>query len=468
MQTEGEAKPKVDDEAKPKAQPARFNYRWAIGVALCLLGLAALALKQKQHRGPLQAPFVPPTLEDLGGVEEIATELPGGPESLEDALSNLEGGEAWASQGIELPRAAAEESPRPTKARKKASKPKRVQKEPEPEEPQEPGDAMKSKAKAMARDFIDTVTAPLKASASKSAVDEALENLEKPVGRKAGGKAAKKSKTSQADQEKAQAIIREALEKMRAPPSDEGEEGDDGLQERLQALVAENPEADRDPEVRKAKAIIKDAMKKMQFNKGKGKAPESKDVENDAAMDQSHMEFAERLKQETQLKPDQDIAAVRAEFKSAYGSDARQLLCSGCKLVAGRLDSELSAHDVHDAENPALMLASKRRAIDATCRSFRHIRVTNEDGNLKFQAAETAEQDEEGTALRLEQRLCSALLEDAKFDILSKLMRRKVPEGTFFHHPDVHSNNWERMLCAQRARVCKRSEVREDDDEEEL
>jgi len=71
--------------------------------------------------------------------------------------------------------------------------------------------------------------------------------------------------------------------------------------------------------------------------------------------------------------------------------------------------------------------------------------------------------------LRLGQKLCTAILEDSKFEVLSRLIRRKVPQSSMFHHePELVSNNWERLLCAQRARVCKRNEVREDDDEEEL
>jgi len=281
---------------------------------------------------------------------------------------------------------------------------------------------------------------------------------------------AKELKTSEADREKAQAIIREAFEKLHAAPpegEDEAAEGGPSLKERLEALVAENEEADRDPDVRKAKAIIKDAMKKIDLPKsGTTKAAAGEKGEEDEGLDTSHIEFAQRLKEEAAQKPAHELAVVKEDFKRDFGADARKLLCSGCKLVAARLHSELDVHDVHEAESPALMLANKRKAIDSTCRGFRHLHVVPGEGGLRFEATEAAESGE--VAPGVGQKLCSALLEDAKFELLSALIRRKVPVGSLFHTGEPVSHNWERLLCAQRARVCKRTEVKEDDEEEEL
>jgi len=201
----------------------------------------------------------------------------------------------------------------------------------------------------------------------------------------------------------------------------------------------------------------------------KTKVKEPEDDEASEGADTSHLEFAERLKAESAMKPDHDLATVRDELKRDFGSDSRRLLCSGCKLVAARLDSELKNHDVHEAENPALMIASKRRAIDATCHSFRHLHVVNDgEGGPRFEAHEGPEDANDRKEAAQGQKLCSAILEDAKFDVLSKLIQQKVPQGSLFHTPEPASLNWERMLCAQRTRFCKRNEVREDDEAEEL
>mmetsp|Transcript_99790 Transcript_99790/g.291176 ORF Transcript_99790/g.291176 Transcript_99790/m.291176 type:complete len:239 (-) Transcript_99790:87-803(-) len=197
-------------------------------------------------------------------------------------------------------------------------------------------------------------------------------------------------------------------------------------------------------------------------------AEEEDEQEEGAEGDTSHAEFAKLLQGEADRKHAHDMDSVRTDFKSEFGSDSRRLLCSGCKLVAARLDSELSNHDVHEAESPAHMIASKRRAIDATCLSFRHLHVTNGEGGPRFEAREAVEGEAQDIEEKLGQKLCTALLEDSKFEVLTRLIRRKVPSAGLFGNPEPVSNNWERLICAQRARFCKRNEVREDDDEEEL
>eukprot|EP00418_Pyrodinium_bahamense_P013015 CAMPEP_0179122842 /NCGR_PEP_ID=MMETSP0796-20121207/57992_1 /TAXON_ID=73915 /ORGANISM="Pyrodinium bahamense, Strain pbaha01" /LENGTH=457 /DNA_ID=CAMNT_0020821473 /DNA_START=58 /DNA_END=1431 /DNA_ORIENTATION=- len=454
-----------DEDAKLKPQSLSQTQKWAIGVGVFLFGLGAWSYKK--HGSELfPPPLQPKGLQGLGPSIAVPqplepVELTAGPESLEDALSNLESGNGWASQGIQLPESVLEvpedKAKAPKASKSKASKPKSMVKEPEAEAPQ-----VNSKAKAMVNNLFDKLSLPRKEESKAPA---------------SGKKKYKKPKVSGADKEKAQAIIQDALEKIRAAPSAEEErEEEDGLsgdlRDRLEALIAPEEERDRNPDIRKAKGIIKDAIKKMESPKPrKAKASKTKDFkepEEDEGADSSHLEFAQRLKEEVAQKPDHDLATIRDEFKSEYGSHSRQLLCSGCKLVAARLDSELSNHDVHEAENPSLMLASKRRAIDATCRSLRHLHVATGEGGPRFEASEATDDDGSDAAPRLGQKLCSALLEDAKFEVLSRLIRRKVPTGSIFHSPEASSTNWERMLCAQRARFCKRNEVREDDDEEEL
>lgn len=183
----------------------------------------------------------------------------------------------------------------------------------------------------------------------------------------------------------------------------------------------------------------------------------------------SHVDFAKRLKEEGERKLDFDLKAVKREFKRDYGPHARLLLCSGCKLVAARLTSELDTHDVHDQDSPAQMLTAKRRAIDATCSSLRHLTAVipdaGESGRAHFEASDSGPDDDAGQ--RSGQRLCAGILEESRFDMLARLIQRKVPEMSHFHGHVIH-NNWERWLCAERTRLCKRSEVRDDDEDEAL
>mmetsp|Transcript_17815 Transcript_17815/g.50419 ORF Transcript_17815/g.50419 Transcript_17815/m.50419 type:complete len:222 (-) Transcript_17815:233-898(-) len=206
----------------------------------------------------------------------------------------------------------------------------------------------------------------------------------------------------------------------------------------------------------------------------KGKAERSKKEEEEAEL---HMDFAQRVKEETAKKLDFSIADVKEEFRQTYGKDAKSLMCSGCKLVAARLDSELGAHDVHEADNPAAMIQSKRKALDATCSSFRHLRVAPSETGLRFQATEAEDLPGEHSPLRMEQKLCHALLEDAKFDLLAKMIQNKAMQAehaerahmSWLKPPAPKKENNERWLCANRpsVKMCKRSEVRDDDDEEE-
>jgi len=289
--------------------------------------------------------------------------------------------------------------------------------------------------------------------------------MAEPASKKAK-KSKKKSKQSNSkdDDQDPQAVLKEAMQKMFGASADSDKPDDEGanLQERLEALTAEDEEKDKDPDIRKAKAIIQNAMKKMNIGKESKKADASKREQDEG--DDSHMEFAKRLHAEAAKDPEHELQTVRSEFKTEFGSDAKRLLCSGCKLVAARLTSELSNHDVHESETPAEMIANKRKAIDSACLSFRHLHVVKGESGARFEASQA--DDSSSEVVRLGQKLCIALLEDAKFELLSNMIRSKVPEASMFHPGAAPTKNYERLICAHKARVCKRNEVRADDDEE--
>lgn len=176
-----------------------------------------------------------------------------------------------------------------------------------------------------------------------------------------------------------------------------------------------------------------------------------------------HVDFSKRLHEERERKLDYDVKTVKAEFKKEYGDDSQALLCSGCKVVAARLTSELDTHDVHEQESPAHMIQAKRKAIDATCGSLRHLRVVTGDDTSRprFEASESP--DDDGSGQVSSQRLCAAILEESKFDVLARLIQQKVGKGL----GPAASGNWGRWLCAERTKLCKRSEVPEDDEAED-
>jgi len=64
-------------------------------------------------------------------------------------------------------------------------------------------------------------------------------------------------------------------------------------------------------------------------------------------------------------------------------------------------------------------------------------------------------------------RECQALLADAKMSMIEALIRRKVPHEKSRGPGQAMNDNWERWLCARRARLCKRSEVQDDDEGED-
>lgn len=255
---------------------------------------------------------------------------------------------------------------------------------------------------------------------------------------KGKAKASPKEQPSADEKEKARKILRDTLNKL--DPDGTGGKGSKNRKtvEKLRALLGEEP------------------------------LEEEEEEEEISEEQQSHMDFAKALQEEQKRKVHVELKSVREEFKKDFGENSRALLCSGCKLVAARLTSELDTHDVHEQENPAQMLAAKRKAIDSTCSSLRHLQaVKTEDGSARFEASEvTGEGEREG------KHLCAAILEESRFDILARLIQNKIPEtpsifGGRSSQPKSDHINWERWLCAERTKLCKRKEVKDDDDEED-
>lgn len=192
---------------------------------------------------------------------------------------------------------------------------------------------------------------------------------------------------------------------------------------------------------------------------GKGRQAAQR-AEPEPVEDDSHLEFAKHLKAEQEQKLDYTITDVRKDFKRDYGADASGLLCSGCRIVAARLEHELDTHDVHEQDTPAAMILAKRRALDAACSSFRHVDIVDTaDHGLRYQAIE--ESEDSSRPEHRGQRMCRAILEEARFDSLAHMIQQKAA-------PRDGKHNWERWLCADRMRLCKRSQVRDDDEEGEL
>eukprot|EP00929_Paragymnodinium_shiwhaense_P001425 TRINITY_DN101662_c0_g1_i1.p1 TRINITY_DN101662_c0_g1~~TRINITY_DN101662_c0_g1_i1.p1 ORF type:complete len:414 (+),score=131.61 TRINITY_DN101662_c0_g1_i1:102-1244(+) len=289
-------------------------------------------------------------------------------------------------------------------------------------------------------------------------LEEALEVLEKRGGKKAARGATGLWGSQDEDVEPADDLersekLREYVEKMFGPI---------------------RPPAANDPAAKKAskkKAEKKRKEKRAEPSAKAEDAASKEDEEDDEAAaaaeseeaDTSHIDFAKLLQEEKDTKPEHHLKDVKAEFKAEYKADTKPLMCSGCKLIASRFGADLREHEVHDQDSPHLMLAAKRRAINAACKSFRHMDVVRDgEGKPRFEAVPASESEEKK---RIGQRLCEAVLEDARFDVLAKMMHAKIPHMA---HVGAHKHtNWERFLCAQHTRLCKRSDTKEEDEEED-
>lgn len=272
-------------------------------------------------------------------------------------------------------------------------------------------------------------------------------------------------KMTQSDAKTAGEIVDSAVKKSKgkAPKDADGEQGqdDDDLRERLQKLLREHGGEDEPEEEEEEEEGRKPKQRRSAKGKNKAQEPETEE-------DESHNDFVKLLTEERERKHEHTLPAVKEEFKQEFGADARQLLCSGCKLVSARLSTEHGTHDVHEAESPAHMLKAKRKAIDAACGSFRHLHVVAGEDRLRFEPGEL-QPGSPGKA-GAPQRLCTALLEEYRFEMLTHMIQQKVPEMSLFHGQATKKsgNNWERWLCANKARLCKRTEVKDDDEDEEL
>jgi len=249
----------------------------------------------------------------------------------------------------------------------------------------------------------------------------------------------------------------------------------------IKKAQAEEP-AEEKPDKEKAKEAVRQHIRKLEAEGGKNSAKNRKAIANLKRMleeadepeptpeekkkaqeeEEDHTNFARALKEEQQRKIHVKLSTVKKEYKEEFGSDAKALLCSGCKMVAARVTEELDDHDVDDQETPYQMIMAKRKAIDSTCSSLRHLQVVKpEDESARFEPSEEiGEGEKEG------KRLCAAILEESRFDMMARMMQRKIPVHAMMHGRNLHTN-WERFICAERTKLCKRSETKAEDEEEQ-
>eukprot|EP00930_Biecheleria_cincta_P051110 TRINITY_DN3626_c0_g2_i2.p1 TRINITY_DN3626_c0_g2~~TRINITY_DN3626_c0_g2_i2.p1 ORF type:complete len:351 (-),score=83.84 TRINITY_DN3626_c0_g2_i2:234-1262(-) len=149
---------------------------------------------------------------------------------------------------------------------------------------------------------------------------------------------------------------------------DEREEAKDLVRESIKKLEAEQR--------KKPSAKTRKTLAKLRALLGEEEEPEKEPDEDEA----HQMDFVKALKAEQERKAHVDLKTVKDEFKKDFGTDARSLLCSGCRLVASRLTSELEDHDVHGQERPAQLIAAKRKAIDSTCSHLQHFQAVVSEG----------------------------------------------------------------------------------------
>lgn len=185
------------------------------------------------------------------------------------------------------------------------------------------------------------------------------------------------------------------------------------------------------------------------------------------------LNFAEELRKAKQEPGvDFDLAHVKEEFVEKYHEGAKALLCSACKLTADQIGDELHARNASGVPEPVALLGVTKEANEAACENLPKPLVIFEKkkGGMFFDHADKAltgvEQRKADVARKSAQRLCIAALEDARWAMLEALIRHKVPHakkrwGSF---SGSNNDNWERWLCAKRLRLCKRSEVQDDDE----
>mmetsp|Transcript_14269 Transcript_14269/g.42552 ORF Transcript_14269/g.42552 Transcript_14269/m.42552 type:complete len:259 (-) Transcript_14269:6-782(-) len=197
-----------------------------------------------------------------------------------------------------------------------------------------------------------------------------------------------------------------------------------------------------------------------------------------AAQELEHLEFASEIakaREEAHAAP--TLGEIKKEFKNKWAEGARSLLCSGCKLTAAQIGEELGSRNASGQPDPGALLKVMHEAVDASCRDLPSpiVIVAGRKGASLFEVHEADHGEElsiiekrrSDVALKGVRRLCEAILADAKLPMLETLIRHKVPHALKHGPGEAGNDNWERWLCARRARLCKRSEVTEDDEEED-
>ncbi|CAE7716127.1 unnamed protein product [Symbiodinium necroappetens] len=187
------------------------------------------------------------------------------------------------------------------------------------------------------------------------------------------------------------------------------------------------------------------------------------------------VDFLEQLQQaKEEVETDFSLLDVEREFQKKYTDKARPLLCSACKIAAERIGLELDARNATEQPDPSTMLNATKEAVLAACQALPSPLVVVEgEGKASFEEVHDSDHRHlTGVELRRAEvaqrsvdRLCRVLLAEAKLDMLQLMMQHKVPHTRF--HGQVLSDNWERWLCARRSRLCKYSEVIDDDEDEE-
>jgi len=456
LQQPSPSTPPPASPSKPSsAQPwAAKHWQIAVGAAVVISGLGGLAYRQFAPK-----PGTPYSMEAITATGSMRAGVGEEPESMEDALKALEEGDAhhahpgdhadfFSSLHENVEVVEAHEA-----ARGKDKKKKKGKKGAAPEE--EPKQKKRRRGELHGEE-MDAALLKLEVheddgeQARKEAREHIMEmyshdhETAHEIVEKAVKTKRSKSKKPATEKESLRDTLKTIDEQEAAQPKVKGKgpknmQGED-LRHRLDKLLSSEEEA-----------------------KSKKKGKKGDDNDDDGS---DHMDFVKLLKEEADRKHEHTLDKVKTEFKSDFGAHSKELLCGGCKLVAARLDTELDTHDVHESESPAKMLVAKRTAMDSACHSFRHLHVVDIEGRYRFEAGEEAPEGGPGQP-GAAQRLCTALLEETRFEALTKLIQKKVPQGGMFSaHSEPQKDNWERWLCAQRTRVCKNKEVRDDFDVE--
>jgi len=372
-------------------------------LAVCGAGAWLLTKPAPPPRGV--RPYLPPQVFDDHEARPATST-----QSFEDALLHLELSRARTE--AKLPKDVGRRSA-PSATVKRAAPSER--KGPKADRPSAKDEDEKELAKNIIADFVGKLL-PSEAGDPRDIVDSALKTLEAEKKQKPkNGKKKKKQKASDEDVQKAKGIIDDMLRKL-GP-----QEADGNLED---ADAAPRPEEDF-------------------FG--------------------SHAAFERLLGKERQKTEHFSLADVKKEFSSEFSRDGRGLMCSGCKLVAARLESEFDTHDVSKQDTPVTLLAAKRKALDSACASFRYFEVVSDDsGPPRYEAVAGPAAPSDTRKAGIAQRLCTALLEEYRFDMLAHMIQGKMegPAGGGRDH------SWERWLCASRSRLCKMSEVGEVNDDE--